>query len=427
MNKPVIDITYLALQLFLKCFSFPGLNNSVYIAYQHNSKNVIQDPEITKALADILNSEAFLKSQHNKLLLEYLVKATLEKRDIKEYTIAHEIFKKETDTGVRAYIHNLRKKLDEYYSGEGKNSELILSIPKGQYYVQVNKREVEKEKEKGKGPGLPKRYVWGLLGILFVAGLSLVWFLWNSDNSVTKSVIWSDVLSSQDPLLVVIGDHYFYKSGIATAKEGVVRDFTINSEAELDSWLATNKNELKDSISKINFTYVTKEGVMSAFKLSPYLKNTPEAQIILSSELTYEQIKHNNILFVGKYNTLGILNSVTDKKYFHRDSFSNKLDYFLKDSIVHKELQLGPTYKDDYSIVLKFRTPYQKTVMMFVSGDDPGIAATLDYFLDLKNVDLMTDKLELTSRANSFSGLFRVEGLGRTDYSIRYMAGEKIK
>jgi len=71
-----------------------------------------------------------------KTLLEYLVDASLREITPKEVTIAHDVFKKSRgfnaaeDTTVRVHMHNLRKKLDEYYQDEGKadNPAVFVSV-----------------------------------------------------------------------------------------------------------------------------------------------------------------------------------------------------------------------------------------------------------------------------------------------------------
>lgn len=382
---------------------------------------------ITRLLHEIINSETLSKSQHSKQLLEYLVKATLEKKDIKEYTIAKEVFNKEGDTGVRAYIHNLRKKLDEYYKTEGSVSDFILSIPKGQYYVQVLEREKEFVASSANNSISFRKRNLLFAGSALVIVFILCFYFWTSRyKGPQDTLVWKDIMNSETPLLIVVGDHYFFHSRIVTGNTGITRDFYINSEAELEEWMIRNGKTFRDSIEKINYSYTTKQGPMSVFQIGSYFKRSPKVQLVFSSELTYEQLKNNNILFLGKYVTLGILRSLVDNKYLHEDRKEGSLSYILKDTIIKPVLKLSPSYKEDYPIVLKFRTPNQKTILMFISGDDPGNAAVLDYFLDLKNLSQIEKDLHLSEKENSFSALFKTVGLERTDYSIKYVTGEKI-
>ena len=76
-------------------------------------------------------------------LLEYLAACSAAGRVPKELEIASEVFGKGTDFDpnqdslVRVYVHNLRQKLENYYSrNESANAERV-TIPKGEYRLTV--------------------------------------------------------------------------------------------------------------------------------------------------------------------------------------------------------------------------------------------------------------------------------------------------
>jgi len=74
----------------------------------------------------------------------------------KEFSVAADLFGQENasqDTSqVRVHIYHLRKKLEQYFGQEGKQETLVLTIPKGGYQVEVNRRSA-----KGKGSGFEKK------------------------------------------------------------------------------------------------------------------------------------------------------------------------------------------------------------------------------------------------------------------------------
>jgi hypothetical protein len=87
-----------------------------------------------------LDSEALRHSDSMRRLLEYLGEKALEgSTDLKEYTIGVEAFRKpedydpQQDATVRVLASKLRRKLEEYYSKEGAESEVRLEIPRGHY------------------------------------------------------------------------------------------------------------------------------------------------------------------------------------------------------------------------------------------------------------------------------------------------------
>lgn len=92
-------------------------------------------------VAAVLASEIFRRAPKLSRLLSYLSEKYFEgcAGDIKEYTIAVDVMGRDTqfdpqlDSIVRVDAHNLRKRLRQYYATEGKDHELVIYIPAGQY------------------------------------------------------------------------------------------------------------------------------------------------------------------------------------------------------------------------------------------------------------------------------------------------------
>lgn len=92
-------------------------------------------------VAAVLASEIFRRAPKLSRLLSYLSDKYFEgcAGDIKEYTIAVDVmgrdaqFDPQLDSIVRVDAHNLRKRLRQYYATEGKDHELVIYIPAGQY------------------------------------------------------------------------------------------------------------------------------------------------------------------------------------------------------------------------------------------------------------------------------------------------------
>src|SRR2546422_7694752 len=90
------------------------------------------------ALLRILQSKTFSTCETMRNILEFIVEKSLAERadEIKEYTIATEVlgrpsgFNSKDDNIVRVQVHRLRKKLDEYYSGEGAHDPVRIFIPR---------------------------------------------------------------------------------------------------------------------------------------------------------------------------------------------------------------------------------------------------------------------------------------------------------
>ncbi len=100
-------------------------------------------------LGHVLASGIFAKAPRQAKLLGYICSEYFEGRtdQIKEYTLATEVlgrsadFDQNRDAIVRVEIHRLRKKLKEYYEGEGAGRSLEIVIDSGQYVPRFVPRE----------------------------------------------------------------------------------------------------------------------------------------------------------------------------------------------------------------------------------------------------------------------------------------------
>lgn len=90
-------------------------------------------------LESVLSSEAFRRAPTLARILEYLCKCQLRGESfVKEFEIATEVmgrsedFDPQQDGSVRVNLHHLRKKLKQFYEGEGKEHALWIALPVGQ-------------------------------------------------------------------------------------------------------------------------------------------------------------------------------------------------------------------------------------------------------------------------------------------------------
>ncbi len=145
-----------------------------------------------EALDAVLSSRVFSKSPRLAALLEYLCVRHM-KGDgdaIKEYHIAVDVFGRpadfdqSTDAIVRVEIHRLRKKLQQYYEGEGAGQTVRIVIQPGRYapeFAGIEKHEGELAPAGGasvvQSPA-PGNRLWAAAMVLLVCGVGIGGLAW---------------------------------------------------------------------------------------------------------------------------------------------------------------------------------------------------------------------------------------------------------
>lgn len=109
----------------------------------------IPQQEVRAELDRILATKGFSGAGRLTRLLRYVVEKTLagEPDQLKEYSVGVEVFERDhnydprLDSIVRVEAGRLRSRLDEYYNGEGAASSIRISLPRGGYTAQFERRE----------------------------------------------------------------------------------------------------------------------------------------------------------------------------------------------------------------------------------------------------------------------------------------------
>jgi hypothetical protein len=107
--------------------------------------------EIRAELHSVLQSPSFARSPGLSRLLSYLCEKVLTgaSGQIKEYSVALEVFGRQdtfdqdSDSIVRVQANRLRKRLAQYYEGEGLEHKIHITIPVGQYVPVFEEQVIE--------------------------------------------------------------------------------------------------------------------------------------------------------------------------------------------------------------------------------------------------------------------------------------------
>lgn len=386
--------------------------------------------QIQKELLEkVLSSQEFSGSEKYQKLLRYLVECTIDNNVPKEITIAFEVFEIDVKSGstsesnIRVYIHNLRKKLDSYYANEGKEDKIKIIIPKGRY-------KVEFIKVKEKKSGIRKRTI--LIGatILLIIIASNIFYLkyfiknTNIANSKYSKHIWKNIIDSDRPLMIIIGDYYLMKDSNYPDRYRVIRDSRINSHFDLDTFLIEYPDK-KDVFCNTKLTSLGKFAPICIKSISRMLYNSgKEYEIILSSDFNWQVFSDNNIVYIGSFKSLGMLKGLMKKSNFEYFTYPNELQFYTikKDSLHHYysfDSTVDNAYESDYSVVTKIAaTDDDSQMLFFISSRDIGLISTIDKLTNLESLTEFENKYFKNISTNYFEACFMTQGLHRNTVKI---------
>ncbi len=150
-------------------------------------------------LAVVLSSPAFVRAPKLAQLLSYLCEKLFagETGQVKEYSIGVEVFDRratfdqDSDSIVRVEANRLRKRLAEYYAGDGADHALQIAIPVGRYVPEFQRvvhappapqKPIDAAAPDAKtGWQIPPRWRWAAAGVvalaLLVAGFTVAWLI----------------------------------------------------------------------------------------------------------------------------------------------------------------------------------------------------------------------------------------------------------
>ncbi len=377
--------------------------------------------KISQTLEKLLNSKTFSKPGVYKELLNYLVNCSLKGETPKEQQIALDVFGKKADQekelNVRVYILNLRNKLKEYYQHEGKEDTVILQIPKGKYQVEF----------KFLGYKSFKRTLEKYSLALFISGVLLVIFslvvLLNLDKfRQPKQVIWKGFLKPDYPILIVLGDHYFFTDSVATGRLGSSRDTRINSDEDLDAFLKIHPEQM-GKIRKSNTSYINRQAPIGLFQLmNMFGGGVAQVEMKYSSQLKWEDTRNKHLIFIGSVKTLRFLKPTLERAGLKYDLEHASFSYQTADSTLFFDNRHDNYLNHEYSNLVHFCTNDGRKVLFLLSDDDLGNIAAMKYLTDEQNITFPVKAPTL-----NFKAVFEVKGRELTDFKVDLVRIDPIK
>ncbi len=383
-------------------------------------------------LEKIKAGKEFSSARRDKDLLHYLVESTLSGKTIKETTIAIDVFDKKSDfdpgqdSSVRSHIYSVRKKLESYYAKEGTRDAYRMIIPKGQYHVTFRKNH-------SFFPRLNIKISFSLVRVLLTAGFLLlsVYLLLENHRlrqdlkSGISSSVFKTFIGSEMPTLVVVGDYYFYKIKNFDFSD-ISRLTHVNSDADYDQFVREYP-DASNYMQKEDNSYLGQE---IAYGLPPLLYELynvrDRLKIRLASKLNYNDLRENNVIYLGSIKALGIVGNLMSDMQIKYALHPNRILLTDEQSDTTAVYTITSDFPEnfrwtDYAIVAKLRGPRNNVILIISTFNSWDSGTAVKQFTDDQILEAIRNQFMSTQKPfpEYFEILLRINGYRRTSLDAR--------
>lgn len=358
-------------------------------------------------------------------LFDYLAEVSARGVRPKEFEVAAAVFGRDAgfdgaqDASVRVAAHRLRKKLEEHYAGPGRDDPVRVTVPRGEYRLEAAPRDVAPETPAAS----PRRPPWwAVAGVVALLNLA-AWAAWWAGHRDAYAAVrgqppWSDLLSEKRPLLVVVGDYYIFGDlDEATGAGRLVREYGVNSAADLDAWLMDHPT-MVGRYRDLDLYYLP-VGAAAALRevmpvLAPKAGRHDEVRVVSASDLTPEMLKRNDVLYVGYLSGLRLLRDrvFAGSRFRVGETYDQLID--ARTGRAYDSQEGGPVKgqvsQRDYGYVSAFRGPDGNRILIVAGARDVGLTEAAEAVTNPANLNVL---LRAAGRADAFEGLYEAQGLGR--------------
>ncbi len=407
-------------------------------------KEVFSPTELTDLCQRIVGSGVLGRSRHYVAMLQYLVQCSVELRSPKEIELAinvlgrNEDFDVSSDSAVRVYIHQLRKKLDSYYENYEQDSKYRIVIPRGKYTLAATPL-LPSSSERSAIFSAISLNTGLLLVMITLLAMNLLIMINNNDDGVIQSSrlaashpIWKKILSDEQPILLVMGDYYIFGELNANGNIArMVREFNVNSRSDLED-LQFSDIERTENYLDLDLSYMPEGSAYALAKVVPILQDSGKTvNITMMSDLTTADIRSNHIVYIGYLSALEKLTAMAfagsglriGRSY---DELLNieTAEYYTSDAGLPEE---GEPFRD-YGMFSTFPASMDTQVVLISGMRDAGLMHTAQA---LSNLDSLNDLIvaidnDTDEAVAGFEALFEVYGIDRLNFNASLVYAKQL-
>ena len=403
-----------------------------------NTQSIEKHQELQSLSQQIIESGVLGRSKHYRALLEYLIQCAIEGKSPKEIDLALDVLERgaefdvSADSTVRVYVHQLRKKLENYYNERNPKATRRISIPKGQYNIIVEDRDVVKIKDEAGIIGFwNSRLNTALLAtacLLLAVNLVFTIYQAETDSAVRNQAaaehpIWGSVLTDSRPILLVMGDYYIFGELNSNGNIArMVREFNVNSRSDLEDLQFTDIERAEHYLD-LDLSYMPEGSAFALARIVPILQDSDKpVNITMMSDLTTADIRNNHIVYIGYISALEKLTDLTfagsglqiGRSY---DELFNQetAEYYTSDAGLPEE---GEPFRD-YGMFSTFPASIDTQVVLVTGMRDAGLMHTAQALSATETLDELVVAMEndTDEAIASFEALYEVFGVDRMNFN----------
>lgn len=419
------------------------------------------NPEQLQVHADRIRASHILgRSELMLRLFDFLVACSLQDRAPKEIELAIDVFGKDSqfevtrDAMVRVYMHKLRRKLEEYYAGPGRDESGRLTIPRGEYRLVFEESVaamagahapnaeaiIESTPERdtfvttntlGAQPSrwfTWRRFATAAVLALLTANLLAVLFGWSpvastsaEQRAVRAHPVWRELIGDDKPIYIAMGDYYIFGELDAHspsepyAVRRLVREFNVNSRNDLEQ-LFKEHPELADRYMDVALSYLPVSSAYALRDLAPLLESGSRKQVhvIMASDLTSGMVRSSHIVYVGLISGMGMLRDIAfaGSRFRIGDTYDELIDrdsgqmYVSQSSV---SVNNNTRYRD-YGYFATFAGPNDNRIVILSGTRDVALMHTAEAATHAAS---LTSLAATAKSAQDFEALYAVDAIDR--------------
>lgn len=385
------------------------------------------------------------RSDRLQRLFEFLVRCHELGRVPKEVEVAIDAFGRSPgfdagqDALVRVHAHKLRRRLEEHYRVEAPEQAWRLVVPRGEYRLSLEGREVAAEEasapEVAGGVPAPRpvgrreRLAWIFCGLLAATCLGLLLHEWLAQRpdarvrAVEQSALWAPLMSDNLPIQVVLGDYYIYGEREADGSVSrLVRDFDVNSRGDLEQRFLLDPS-LMARYAHLNLGYLPTSSAQALRQVLPVvIASGKPVSLTLASELDPASYKSTHIVYIGLLSALGMMQDIVfnGSRYSFGGSYDEMIDHETGNVWTS---EAGEPHGDaeryrDYAYVSTFPGPVGNAHLVIAGTRDTGLMQAADIAADPQQLAQLRAP---SPSPRGWESLFEVQGVNGMNIESRLL------